>query len=101
MNDQRFLSILNEVAASMAPGPLESVEGRSEAEAIRNWAEFLKKCVGKGVRVGDPRWALLEAHRVGDRPRFLLPASDRPQVETREDFSVGLALLMGVLHPDE
>jgi hypothetical protein len=101
MNDQRFLSVLNEVAQSMAPGPLESVEGRSEAEAIRIWADFLKKCVEKGVRVGDPRWRLLEAHRVTGRPRFLLPASDQPQVETREDFSVGLALLMGVLHADD
>lgn len=101
MNDRRFLSILNQVAGSMAVAPLEPAGGRSEADAIRMWAEFLKLCVDRGVTVGDPRWRLLEVHRVGGRPRFRLPAGDGGQKETRDDFSVGLALLMGVLHPDD
>jgi hypothetical protein len=101
MNDRRFLSILNQVAGSMAVAPLEPAGGRSEADAIRMWAEFLKHCVDRGVTVGDPRWRLLEVHRVGGRPRFRLPAEDSARQETRDDFSVGLALLMGVLHADD
>jgi hypothetical protein len=101
MNDRRFLSILNQVASSMAAAPLEPGAARSEAEAIRIWADFLKHCVEKGVSVGDPRWPLLEAHRVGGRPRFKLPSAREPKEEPRDDFSVGLALLMGVLHPDD
>jgi hypothetical protein len=100
MNDKRFLSVLNQVAATMAPAPLEPSSGRSEAEAIGLWAEFLKRCVEKGVSVGDPRWRVLEAHRVGGKPRFRLPSTEQSPEETRDDFSVGLALLMGVLHPD-
>src|SRR5262249_10727917 len=100
MNDRRFLSILNQVAESMAFAPLEPASGRSEADAIRMWAEFLKHCVERGVSVGDPRWRSLEVHRVGGRPRFRLPAGGS-ESQTRDDFSVGLALLMGVLHADE
>jgi hypothetical protein len=101
MNDRRFLTILNQVAESMAFAPLEPAAGRSEADAIRMWAEFLKHCVEQGVTVGDPRWRSLEVHRVGGRPRFRLPAGDDNRPETRDDFSVGLALLMGVLHADD
>jgi len=101
MNDRRFLFILNEVAESMAFAPLEPSSGRSEAEAIRMWAEFLKHCVERGVSVGDPRWRALEVHRVGGRPRFRLPSQEGDQPETRDDFSVGLALLIGMLHPDD
>jgi hypothetical protein len=100
MNDRRFLSVLNQVAESMAFAPLEPAAGRSEAEVIRMWADFLTRCVERGVTVGDPRWRALEVHRVGGRPRFHLPVDGSPHVETRDDFSVGLALLMGVLHPD-
>jgi hypothetical protein len=101
MNDRRFLAVLNQVASSMASAPLEPQSGRSEAEAIRVWADFLKCCVEKGVSVGDPRWRVLEVHRVGGRPRFRLPSAERQVEETRDDFSVGLALLMGVLHPED
>ena len=55
----------------------------------------------KGISVGDPRWRVLEVHRVGGRPRFCLPSAERQAEETRDDFSVGLALLMGVLHPED
>jgi hypothetical protein len=101
MNDRRFLEILNDVAASMALAPLEPTAGRGEADVIQMWAEFLRHCVEKGVSVGDPRWRLLELNRVAGRPRFNLPAGERAEPETRDDFSVGLALLMGVLHPDD
>ena len=101
MNDRRFLSILNEVAESMGFAPLEPASGRSEAEAVRMWAEFLKHCVERGVSVGDPRWRALEVHRVGGRPRFHLPSQEGAQAETRDDFSVGLALLIGMLNPDD
>lgn len=101
MNDKRFLSVLNQVAATMTPALLEPSSGRSEADAITVWAEFLKRCVEKGVSVGDPRWRALEAHRVGGKPRFRLPSTEPLQEETRDDFSVGLALLMGVLHLDD
>jgi hypothetical protein len=101
MNNQRFLSVLNDAAAAMASAPLEPSAGRSEADAIQVWAEFLRKCVAAGVSVGDPRWKLLEVHRVGGRPRFRLPAGGQPAPETKDDFSVGLTLLMSVLHPDE
>jgi|RhiMethySRZTD1v2_1073278.scaffolds.fasta_scaffold1040085_2 hypothetical protein len=101
MNDKRFLSVLNQVAATMTPALLEPSSGRSEADAITVWAEFLKRCVEKGVSVGDPRWRVLEAHRVGGKPRFRLPSTEPLQEETRDDFSVGLALLMGVLHLDD
>jgi len=101
MNDKRFLSVLNQVAATMTPALLEPSSGRSEADAITVWAEFLKRCVEKGVSVGDPRWRVLEAHRVGGKPRFCLPSTEPLQEETRDDFSVGLALLMGVLHLDD
>jgi len=100
MNDKRFLSVLNQVAATI-PALLEPSSGRSEADAITVWAEFLKRCVEKGVSVGDPRWRVLEAHRVGGKPRFRLPSTEPMQEETRDDFSVGLALLMGVLHLDD
>jgi hypothetical protein len=100
MNNQRFVSILNQVAASMSSTPLEPAGGRSEADAVQVWAEFLRGCVAAGVSVGDPRWKLLEVHRVGGRPRFHLPAGGQRPAETRDDFSVGLALLMSVLHPD-
>ena len=100
MNNHRFVSVLNDVAASMASAPLEPSAGRSEADAVQMWAEFLRKCVAAGVAVGDPRWKLLEVHRVGGRPRYRLPAGGEPASETRDDFSVGLALLMSVLHPD-
>jgi len=83
MNDKRFLSVLNQVAATMTPALLEPSSGRSEADAITVWAEFL------------------EAHRVGGKPRFRLPSTEPLQEETRDDFSVGLALLMGVLHLDD
>jgi len=101
MNDKRFLSVLNQVAATMTPALLEPSSGRSEADAITVWAEFLKRCVEEGVSVGDPRWRVLEAHRVGGKPRFRLPSTEPLQEETRDDFSVGLALLMGVLHLDD
>lgn len=101
MNDRRFLTILNQVASSMASAPLEPASGRSEAEAIGVWADFLKRCVEEGVSVGDPRWRDLEVHRVGGRLRFRLPSVERTKDEVRDDFSVGLALLMGVLHPDD
>ena len=101
MNNQQFIHILNEVAASMKSAPLEPVAGRSEAEAVGLWAEFLRRCVAQGVSVGDPRWGLLEVHRVGGKPRFQLPAGGEPRQETRDDFSVGLALLMSVLHPED
>ena len=101
MNDRRFLSILNQVAESMAFAPLEPAGGRSEAEAIRMWAEFLKHCVERDVSVGDPRWRKLEVPRVGGKPRFRLPSEESSKPETRDDFSVGLALLMGVLHADD
>jgi hypothetical protein len=101
MNDQHFLSTLNQVASSMGFAPLEPASDRSEAEAIRMWAEFLKHCVDRGVSVGDPRWRTLEVRRVGGRPRFQLPSAESSTPETRDDFSVGLALLMGVLHPEE
>jgi hypothetical protein len=101
MNDRRFLSILNQVAESLAFAPLEPAAGRSEADAIRMWALFLKQCVERGVTVGDPRWRVLEVRRVAGRPRFRLPDAARAKTEPRDDFSVGLALLMGVLHADE
>jgi hypothetical protein len=101
MNDRRFLAILNQVAAAMASAPLAPAAGRSEAEAIRMWAEFLERCTKKGVSIGDPRWRNLEVHRVAGRPRFRLPSGDQPGAGTRDDFGVGLALLMGVLHPDD
>lgn len=101
MNDRRFLGILNQVSGSMATNPLEWSTGRGEAEVIAGWAEFLTRCVAKGVSVGDPRWRLLEASRVGGRPRFRLPQSERRTEMPRDDFSVGLALLMSVLHPDD
>jgi len=101
MNDRRFLTILNQVASSMASAPLEPAAGRSEAEAIGVWADFLKRCVEKDVTVGDPRWRELEVHRVGGRLRFRLPSTAGTKDEVRDDFSVGLALLMGVLHPDD
>ena len=101
MNDKRFLAILNQVAASMTPAPLEPSGSRSEAEAIAIWADFLGRCVARGVSVGDPRWRSLEAHRSGGKPRFRLPSAEETPEEARDDFSVGLALLMGVLHPDD
>ncbi len=101
MNDKRFLAVLNQVAATMTPAPLEPSSARGEAEAIGLWAEFLKRCVENGVSVGDPRWRVLEAHRVGGKPHFRLPTTDQPQEETRDEFVVGLALLMGVLHPED
>jgi hypothetical protein len=100
MNNHRFLTILNDVAASMASAPLEPAAGRSEAEAVQMWAEFLRRCVEAGVSVGDPRWKLLEVHRAGGKNRFRLPSGAQVAGETRDDFSVGLALLMSVLHPD-
>jgi len=101
MNNHRFVTVLNDVAAAMASAPLEPAAGRSEAEAVQTWAEFLRRCVAAGVTVGDPRWKLLEVHRVGGRARFQLPAGGQAAPETRDDFSVGLALLMSVLHPEE
>ncbi|HEX6791892.1 MAG TPA: hypothetical protein VF247_11330 [Candidatus Krumholzibacteria bacterium] len=101
MNNQRFVTILNEVAASMARAPLEPAAGRSEAEAIQVWAEFLRRCVEQGVPVGDPRWKALEVHRDRGRARFRLPAEGKPAPDTRDDFSVGLALLMSMLHPED
>lgn len=101
MNNQRFVTILNDVAASMASAPHEPASGRSEAEAVQLWAEFLRRCVGEGVSVGDPRWSLLEVHKVAGNTRFRLPAGGQPRTETRDDFSVGLALLMSVLHPED
>ena len=101
MNNQRFTRILNDVAATMASAPLEPSAGRSEAEAVEMWAEFLRRCVAQGVAVGDPRWKQLEVHRAGGRPRFRLPAGGEPVREPRDDFSVGLALLMSVLHPED
>lgn len=101
MNNHRFVTILNDVAASMASAPLEPAAGRSEADAVQTWAEFLRRCVEAGVSVGDPRWRLLEVHRAGGKRRFRLPAAGHAPVETQDDFSVGLALLMSVLHPDE
>jgi len=101
MNNQRFVTVLNDVATSMASAPLEPSAGRSEADAVQMWAEFLRRCVEAGVTVGDPRWKRLEVHRVGGRQRFRLPAGGEQGGEARDDFSVGLALLMSVLHPDE
>lgn len=101
MNNQRFVTILNDVAASMASAPLQPASGRTEAEAVQVWAEFLRRCVEAGVSVGDPRWKLLEVHRVGGERRFRLPPGGQARQETKDDFSVGLALLMSVLHPDD
>ena len=101
MNDRRFLAVLNEVATAMAYTPLEPSTGRTEAEAIQIWAEFLRNCVGQGVSVGDPRWRAVEVHRIAGQPRFTLPAEGTTPTETRDDFSVGLALLMSVLHPED
>jgi hypothetical protein len=101
MNDRQFLTILNQVAGSMAWAPLDSSSNRREADAIELWADFLRQCVGRGVSVGDPRWRVLEAHRVGGRLRFRLPGAGETQSETKDDFPVGLALLMGVLHPED
>jgi hypothetical protein len=101
MNNQRFLAIVNRVASSMASAPLAPAAGRGEAEAVRIWAEFLRRCSAHGVSVGDPRWKLLEVHRVGGTPRFRLPAGGKSKPDTKDDFSVGLALLMSVLHPEE
>jgi hypothetical protein len=101
MNNQRFVTILNDVAASMSSAPLEPAAGRSEADAVQVWAEFLRRCVEAGVSVGDPRWRLLEVHRSAGRRRFRLPAGGRTPAETQDDFSVGLALLMSVLHPED
>ncbi|HET6349331.1 MAG TPA: hypothetical protein VFH88_09650 [Candidatus Krumholzibacteria bacterium] len=101
MNDRRFTSILNEVAAEMAHAPLEPSVGRSETEAVRLWADFLRRCVAKGVSVGDPRWDRLEVHRAGGHPVFRLPRGVDSGKATPDDFSVGLALLMSVLHPED
>jgi hypothetical protein len=101
MNNQQFITILNSVATAMKSAPLQPVAGRSEAEAVELWAEFLRRCVAQGVSVGDPRWGLLEVRRAGGKPRFQLPAGGAPAAEMRDDFSVGLALLMSVLHPDD
>lgn len=101
MNDRRFLAILNQAAESMAWAPLEHSERQSEADAVQTWAEFLRRCVERGVSVGDPRWSLLEAHRVGARPKFRLPAEGEKEPDAKDDFSVGLTLLMGVLHPED
>ena len=101
MNNQRFVTILNQVADSMASAPLAPALGRSEADAVKLWAEFLGRCVEKGVEVGDPRWKRLEVHRSGAKLRFRLPAGGPAQAEPRDDFSVGLALLMAVLHPED
>lgn len=102
MNDKRFLAIINQVISTMTPPLFDGASGVSEAERIRLWAEFLTQCVGKGVAVGDPRWRRLEIHRRGGKPRFKLPGSGPVrEEEAREDFGVGLALLMGVLDSDD
>jgi len=102
MTDQRFISILNQVAASMTASPLDPSLHQSDTAAVQRWAEFLGKCVSRGVTVGDPRWKRLEVQRMGGRLRFRLPdAGDEPTEETRDDFSVGLALLMSVLDPED
>jgi hypothetical protein len=101
MNDRRFLTVLNDALAGMPSSPLEAGAGRTEAEAIHLWADFLRLCVKKGVSVGDPRWHVLEVHRAAGRVRFRLPSPSRERAQTPDDFSVGLALLMAVLHPDE
>jgi hypothetical protein len=98
MNDRRFLTILNEVAAELETGLLDASPGRRESEAIQAWAGFLRSCVERGVSVGDPRWRLLEIRRTAGRPRFALPEADRPAAaEAESDFGVGLALLMAML----
>ena len=102
MTDQRFIRILNQVAGGMKVSPLAPSSRRSETETVQLWAEFLSKCVARGITVGDPRWKRLELHRIGGRLRFGLPdGGDEPTRETRDDFSVGLALLMSVLHPED
>jgi hypothetical protein len=96
MNDQRFLRILNQ-AAEDAPLTGGTTGGRpDEAGAVAAWARFLHACVARGVSVGDPRWRRLELRLVGGRPRFSLP-SDPEAAPPEDDFSVGLALLMGML----
>jgi hypothetical protein len=101
MNDRRFVSILNQVASSMEPTPLGAAPGRSETEAIQLWADFLRRCVESGVSVGDPRWRRLEVQRAGGKSSFRLPDRAAPRVEPEEDLSVGLTLLMAMLHPDD
>jgi len=99
VNDERFISILNDVSGecglcmpALSPGDSPS------SEFLSDWARFLESCVKKGVELSDPRWQRVTIDTNTPHSHFTLDeAATDPSSD--EDFRVGLQLLVGLLEP--
>jgi hypothetical protein len=100
MNDRRFLDVVNTVAPSFSAIWDAGAARRGDPASIEAWAGFLSACVERGVSLGDPRWRDLEVRVRAGQPRFALPSARAAAAPLENDFSVGLALLMGLLERD-
>jgi len=98
MNDREFLKGLNHILAEgqLILPTLEAQE--PSAETIAAWASFLESAVRAGIRLSDGRWARLTLSRV--EPYTVFDLQGEGQSPTRDDFAVGLQLLMGMLEGD-
>ena len=99
MNDQKFLSILNEVSRERGFHVPALKRGESPSSRfLEDWAGFLETCVRKGVVLSDARWQRVSVETNSPHSRFALEAGGDPTDDS--DFRVGLQLLLGMLDPD-
>jgi hypothetical protein len=102
MDNARFIAILN--AALRDTGlDVTAPASPSDPGAVAAWAAFLRRCVGSGVSLADPRWRDLELRARHGTPELHLASVADPAADDETDFTLGLSLLMSLLNrdPDE
>ena len=101
MENTRFLAILN-LALHESGLDLAAPASPTDPAAVAAWADFLRRCVARGVSISDPRWRALEMRSAAGAHRLVLvasPAEADTSADGGADFTLGLSLLMSLLGP--
>lgn len=103
MDDARFLAIINR-ALRESTVDLAAPASPSDPRAVAAWADFLRRCVARGISIADPRWRDLVLRSTEGRPGLVLASEGRTRAgdaqEDGADFTLGLSLLMSLLGTD-
>lgn len=98
MDDTLFVTKLNAIVREHGFDlPRADAQEPSVAQ-VESWAAFLRECVKRGIKLSDPRWQRISMTQGDGEAQFLITQNEP---EEDDDFRVGLALLMGMLHPSD
>lgn len=98
MDDRLFLGRLNSILEE-SKVVLPTLEAQDPStDTIAAWASFLESAVRGGIHLSDPRWSRLAVFSA--EPHTVFELQGEGHAPSRDDFAVGLQLLMGMLEDD-